>query len=57
MSMATKFVRTVIYSQELLSAKSFVPLVTWSHELTWQIKYAILPSAEDLLEDPTLKVT
>lgn len=57
MSMATKFVRTVIYSQELLSAKSFVPLVTWSHELTWQIKYAISPSAEDLLEDPTLKVT
>ena len=40
--MATKLNRKVAYDEKMLSTKSYNPLITWTHQVAWQIKNVIL---------------
>ena len=41
--MATSLGRMVTYFEQLLTIKSFNPLITWSYEITWQTKVIMSP--------------
>ena len=45
--MATKPITVVKYRKELPPINLHDPSMSWSCEVTWQIKYTISPSAED----------
>ena len=44
--MTTKISEVVTYDEEKPSVKLHNPLMTWSREVTWQIKHVISPLAQ-----------
>ena len=46
--LATKFDREVASDEKILSTKLHNPLITWTHQVTRQIKNALSPFPRDL---------
>ena len=47
--MATNHDRDLAFHEKILSIKSDNPLITWAHQVTWEMKNAMSPFSRDLL--------